>query len=367
MQQVADKIGVTKQTISKWEKGTSIQESRVEQLMELFNVDNKQMIIGELKKSDELEIELNKLLDENPPQKVLKTLLSEEWGNHEYIEEIYASDVDKKSSLLQIEIERQKTLEEVLEVINTKIEFTEGNLQECVNKDANKCAIFNFVVSILKSEKVELALMLEVMTAIENAYDIDKEFDGRPLVYHLEKVFKNYEFNENTRNFTPKHNRRYEELEKTEEKIDLEKINAEDFRKVFIDTNGKINVNNQGGLASIVDVKKFTEETSKAIKGVLVLCDGIFMYKITDKNKHDYLLISEEVPKLYVKFLNDMDNDFEEITSCNFSTNNERLEATTRMMSKQTIYIYNYWFNKDGEIENSYNTINRTMLEANLD
>ena len=50
LQQVADKIGVTKQTISKWERGIIIPKVRIEQLMEIFNIEDKQMIINEHKK-----------------------------------------------------------------------------------------------------------------------------------------------------------------------------------------------------------------------------------------------------------------------------------------------------------------------------
>ncbi|MCB2297069.1 helix-turn-helix domain-containing protein [Clostridium tagluense] len=360
-QDIATELGIRKQSVNQWIKDKKVPRKHLEYLSQKFNIPSEYFNM-ELKKSDELEIKLIKLKNENPPQRITK-IDETEWGKHEYVEEIYEKHVDHEISLLQIEIQRQKILEEIYETINSKVEFIGGNFNEYIYKDSMICAIFGNVASILKSEKVEPAVILEILRAIEMANDINKDFDIRPLVRHLEMVLSGYEFDKRLNQSV----QRYERLEKRYDEIEVEKLDAEEYKKVFISTDGIINCEDFGRLANSNQVTEYTIKTGKIVKGALVLEDGVFVYKSDNGDKIEYTFLIKNIPKLYTELLNDIDEVMEEITGCNFSHGDKFLIATTKSRNKSWISIFNYQIEENGEIDKNKTMIPRMMLRGNLD
>ncbi|MBW9170752.1 helix-turn-helix transcriptional regulator [Clostridium estertheticum] len=362
-QELADELGIRKQNISQWFKGgRKIPEKHIDHISKKFNI-TAEYFNMELKKSDELKIKLIKLRNDNPAKNITRKYESKEYGNYKYVEPVYDDSIVKEIILLKVEIERQELLESIYNIIDFSFTNEMDNLKEYVDENKTITGVFGYVITILGSKKVEPDILMEVFNAIELAYGIDEGTDSRPLVRHLQMIFCSYELDKNLHYSVERHS----EVEKSYDEIDLEKLNAEDYKKVFISTDGVINFNNRGRLANSNEITEYTSLVGIVIKGVLVLKDGIFMYKKGNEDKHEYKLISKETPKLYTELLNDIDAGMEEITSCSFSNDDKVLMATTCMINKDWIYIYNYNINEKDEINKNQTMIPRTMLRANLD
>lgn len=368
-QQLADELDIRKQNISQWVKGgRKIPKKYLEYLSDKFKI-SVEYFTMQLKKSDELKIKIMKLIDENPPRKVTIVRNDKEWGRHEYEKEVYDEAVEKELVLLKVEIEKQKLLEKIYEMIN----FTKKvyNLKTYVDENIKICSVFDCLISILKSQKVEPDVLMEIFNAVILAYGIDEGIDIRPLVRHLQFIFKGYEFDKNLN---------YSVLKKVKAEIGKDNkengckdsindgISDDDLRKVYVTENGNINFDWDGRLANINDVEEFTVKTGKIIRGILVLADGKFTYNGNniDEKGCKYKLVSKDKPKLYAEFLNDVDRDFEEIIKCTFDDDDRMFIAITRLMNKDWMYVYNYWFEED-KIESSKNMVPSEMLQLNLD
>ena len=139
-------------------------------------------------------------------------------------------------------------------------------------------------------------------------------------------------------------------------------------KNLFI-KSGELNFKGQGGLASIEDLNFNICRGDKEIKGLLQTSDGTYLWCDNTDNKEsvedvgeilEYVLISKEVPILYVEFMKEIDEDLQEILKCKLE--NDSLVAIVQDKKQQWIYTYNIWKDSEGVIQKAQTMLHKNML-----
>lgn len=195
-QELADELKIKKQNVSRWCKGDrNIPEKYLDILKEKFNIPREYFNM-KLKKSDELKIDLIKLVNENKNE-IIKTIQAEEIPINEFLGQFYNKKIERDFVLLKSEIEKQELLEDINTMINIKFDADKNNIAEYKEEFRKINGVFSYIVDILKSGKVEPDVLMEIFNAIVLAYGIEEGIDHRPLVRLLIAALQFHKFDKN--------------------------------------------------------------------------------------------------------------------------------------------------------------------------
>lgn len=143
-----------------------------------------------------------KFKNENKPKIITKKYNMEGYGEYEFQEEVYEKEIKNKITLLEIEITKHQLLESIYQMFN--FNMVDNNIQEYAEKFRKINGVFDYIVFILKSKKVDADVLMEILNAVVLAYNIERGVDARPLVMHLTSVLDMYKFDENLMYSVPK-------------------------------------------------------------------------------------------------------------------------------------------------------------------
>lgn len=161
LQKVADKIGVSKQTASKWENGKVIPSKRLQQLSELFDI-QKEYLQKELNEIDKVEIQKIKVRNDvkNRKERFKK----------------YAESVNSKSDLKIV------SLDEMVDMLNEVATSEQGSIT------VESKGIIDFgMISYSKNRGNE-------WRANVNSETIDKKLDERFIIVDYEMQQDSFSF-----------------------------------------------------------------------------------------------------------------------------------------------------------------------------
>lgn len=168
MQELADLIGVSKQTISKWEnRKKSITPDRLIQLSKLFKQD-EQYFTKNLIKSDELRIQQTKLINEEDELNLTEIIEDNEGNKVEIPISIYTNQLEDLSD----DTAKTKVIEEVQEILS-KVKYRD--IDESGIYDWDVVTSLREFIDIIKSRKVSRYSLGCILTSINIAYGINNK------------------------------------------------------------------------------------------------------------------------------------------------------------------------------------------------
>lgn len=198
MQNVADNVGVSKQTVSKWESGkiSAITDENLKKLSQLFGQD-KQFFFKTLTSTEELRIQKQKLENE---LKTVEIPQVDEEGNQYTWSYTDVSELEQMDCLIR----KQEVEDEFKDFINHVNVLSK--MGQAVDKDKGEFGFddlecISAVITILKQSKIETALLSIILNSIR---DIDKgtvggfgvEFEkSTKLGEEIIKLIRNYQDN----------------------------------------------------------------------------------------------------------------------------------------------------------------------------
>lgn len=159
----------------------------------------------------------------------------------------------------------------------------------------------------------------------------------------------------------------------------------EEIKKVYINAQGEINFSAHGRLAKLEDLTDELCYGSEPFEGLLQIEEGIFYWisaeqqmkifendesitkeefrELEEECEGEYVRVNGNIPLLYKKFIEDMDEVFEEVVSVTFDEDDCMLCALTISRNRNWSYSYNYSKNTDdGNIESNMTSIPALML-----
>jgi hypothetical protein len=152
------------------------------------------------------------------------------------------------------------------------------------------------------------------------------------------------------------------------------------LQNIYINQQSVLNFNCIGRLASLSDLENSICEGSEEITDLLMTSDGMVKWQSAENQRKilimdeditqeeldeitgEYILVNKNVPSLYTEFINDLDLGLTQILSINLNEDNTALFATTKMVSDQWNYIYNYFIDNKGELQKIMTMIPTFML-----